>query len=310
MIPVTPTPAGPLSPPQHLDPEERWAIGIYSGPSPLRLSPAPGIRNPVLSHRDVSDADAHFVADPFTVRVDGTWHMFFEVLNAGTRKGEIGHAISDDGLRWQYRRRVLVEPFHLSYPLTFRWQGEIYMLPETLAAGCIRLYRAVSFPTDWRCVARWLEGSFADPTLFRHDGRWWLFACTDPEQHSELRLYHAEALAGPWQQHPKSPIVHRDTRRARPAGPVVARRGKLLRWAQDCGPRYGSAVVAFEITRLTPAEYQEQPIVGPAIPEASRRAWNRAALHHVDSHRLGDGRWLAAIDGHGPGWANNPRRAE
>src|SRR5262249_34417850 len=58
-----------------------WAIGLYTGESPLQLRPAPGTRNPVLTRSDVTDVPAVFVADPFLLRTSGVWHMFFEVLN-------------------------------------------------------------------------------------------------------------------------------------------------------------------------------------------------------------------------------------
>src|SRR5579871_836262 len=111
-----------------------WSIAIYSGDSPLRLASAPGVFNPVLSAANVTDVPARFVADPFMVKVDNLWHMFFEVLNNTPNLGEIGHATSKDALNWQYQRIVLKEPFHLSYPYVFRWNDDFYMTPETLGA--------------------------------------------------------------------------------------------------------------------------------------------------------------------------------
>lgn len=51
---------------------------------------------------------------------DGRWYMFFEVMNQDSDRGEIGLALSDDGIHWEYSQIVLVEPFHLSYPHVFR----------------------------------------------------------------------------------------------------------------------------------------------------------------------------------------------
>src|SRR4051812_33273086 len=98
-----------------------WSIGIYAGKSPLQLAPAPGAGNPVISAASVTDVPARFVADPFMLRENSLWHMFFEVLNDRNDRGEIGLATSPDGLTWQYRQIVLAEPFHLSYPYVFRW---------------------------------------------------------------------------------------------------------------------------------------------------------------------------------------------
>src|SRR6267142_1181613 len=109
-----------------------WSIGIYTGESPVKLRPAPNLRNPVLAASDVSDVPAVFVADPFMIRANDSWHMFFEVFNRETLKGEIGLAISANGRSWTYQRIVLQEDFHLSYPYVFEWEGEHYMVPETL----------------------------------------------------------------------------------------------------------------------------------------------------------------------------------
>ena len=157
-----------------------WSIGIYTGASPLRLRPADGVVNPILTREDVHDAPAGFVADPFMVRRGGVWNLFFEVLNQATDRGEIGLATSSDGFSWTYQQIVIAESFHLSYPYVFEWQGETYMLPETLGAQAVRLYRAETFPARWSCVASLVEGSCADPSIFRRDDKWWLFACTTP----------------------------------------------------------------------------------------------------------------------------------
>ena len=46
-------------------------------------------------------------------------------------QGDIGVAVSADrGLTWQHLGIALDEPWHLSYPFLFRWEGEVYMMPE------------------------------------------------------------------------------------------------------------------------------------------------------------------------------------
>lgn len=279
---------------------------MFAGPSPLALSPAPGANNPVITYRDITDAPAIFVADPFMVHHDdGLWYMFLEILNESTYNAEISLAVSGDGLNWQYEGIVLTEPFALSYSYVFKWQGDYYMLPEMYGEDYLQLYRADSFPTGWRPVATFLEGSpIADASIFRHRGYWYIFACPHPADHDELRLYWANDLDGPWREHPKSPLVTGDPRNARPGGRVVEWGEGLLRFAQDCYPRYGTGLCAFEITRLTPEEYTERPAGSPIRPPEPT-AWNSLAMHHIDAHRLEDGSWLAVADGH-----NHPSYAE
>ena len=78
--------------------DKKWAIGIYSGPSPLRPSPHKNLSNPVLTASQVTDVKARFVADPLMIRSGDTWYMFFEVMKANTSHGDIGFASSRDGL--------------------------------------------------------------------------------------------------------------------------------------------------------------------------------------------------------------------
>jgi hypothetical protein len=274
-----------------------WSIGIYTGASPLELRPAAGVVNPILTRADVHDVPAGFVADPFMLRRGNVWYMFFEVLNQASDRGEIGLATSSDGLSWTYQQIVLAESYHLSYPYVFEWQDEIYLLPETLGAQAVRLYRAETFPARWSCVGSLIEGSCADPSIFRRDGKWWLFACTTPYQHDTLRLYFADELLGPWREHPLNPIVNGNKHNARPAGRVLTSDGKLIRFSQDCAPLYGTQVRAFEIQELTSTSYIEEELPGSPVLVASGAGWNAVGMHHLDAHLREDGSWIACVDG-------------
>jgi len=274
-----------------------WAIGIYVGESPLHFLPAPGIENPVLSRSDVSDVPASFVADPFMIRSGGGWQMFFEVKNILTKQGEIGLAVSENGFAWTYSQIVLAEPFHISYPYVFECEGEYYMIPETLQAKAIRLYKAAGFPTHWTHVADLIDGTFADPSVFRFDGKWWMFACSAPFEHDVLRLFFADDLIGPWVEHPKSPIVENNARIGRSAGRVVTSNGQVIRYAQDCYPKYGAQVRALRILELTPTSYREEESDESPVLTSGESGWNGQGMHHIDPHLNPDGKWIACVDG-------------
>lgn len=287
--------AAPKGSSSHSETSWVWSIGIYAGKSPLQLSPA--AHNPVLSASDVSDVPARFVADPFMLRVDGLWHIFFEVLNNQNDRGEIGLATSRDGLTWQYRQIVLREPFHLSYPYVFRWQDDYYMIPETLGANAVRIYRAERFPTGWTYVKDLFSGTHADPSIFHWDKRWWLFTCPVPHQHDTLALYSAPDLTSTWIEHPNSPLITGNPRIARPGGRVLLHDGSLIRFTQDCFPIYGKQVRAFAITELTSTHYEEREVAQSPVLVPEGDGWNASGMHHVDAHRLEDGTFLACVDG-------------
>ncbi|MCK4822296.1 hypothetical protein KA005_41420, partial [bacterium] len=238
-------------------PPKIWSIGIYTGKSPLNLSSPDFIPNPVLTAEDVSDVPADFVADPFMVKEEGTWYMFFEVFNNRSQHGDIGLAVSQDGYNWTYRRIVLDMPFHLSYPFVFKWEDDYYLIPESFEADSVQLYKAEDFPARWILVGRLLEGNFVDSTILFHDQTFWLFAETNPKGNDRLSLFSSPLLTGPWAGHPQNPIIRKDANIARPAGRIVESSGHLLRFVQDDSPTYGNRIRAFEIRELTQNAYQE-----------------------------------------------------
>jgi CelD/BcsL family acetyltransferase involved in cellulose biosynthesis len=275
---------------------KEWAIAIYGGASLETLAALDHHDRPALTFNEVSDAPARFVADPFLARHDGEWILFFEILNASREKGEIAIARSTDAVTWRYDGTVLCEPYHLSYPYVFQAGDEWLMTPETIEPRAVLLYRADDFPRRWSVDCVLIEGAWADPTVFEHDGLWWMFACSRPFQHDRLELFWAENVRGPWQLHPRSPIAVDDPRRSRPAGRPRVIDGRLVRFAQDCRPDYGNAVRAFAITTLTRDEYAEAELQAPVIT-ASGSGWNANGMHTVDLHPWRGG-WIAAVDGY------------
>jgi len=279
--------------------KNQFSIGIYAGDSPFNLGPAKNLSNPVLARADIEDAPAGTVADPFMLKVDQSWFMFFEVLNQFHGKGEIAVATSRDALDWTYRRIVLAEPFHMSYPHVFEWDGKFFMLPETGRDQSVRLYKAHNFPFDWRLESILLEGQrYADSSIFRFEDRWWLFTDTGVSGKSPLlRLFFATDLYGPWTEHPESPLANGDLRISRPGGRVIIIKGVPYRFAQSIEPVYGTELRAFEIIELDTVRYRESPVgEGPLLGPGSD-AWNRHGMHHIDLHPVEGGSWLACVDG-------------
>ena len=272
----------------------KWSIAIYRGASPLGLSAVDPRGRPTLTARDVTDVPANAVADPFLLRRDGQLYLFFEVMNGDSDRGEIAYATSADGLTWQYGAVVLREPFHLSYPQVFEWQGSVYMIPETRQANSIRLYRADNFPAGWQFVATLQQGPFADSTLHFDGQLWWLFAQRGLD---ELCLLVSDSPLGPWRKHPSSPLWPGNRSRTRPGGRILCHDGQWIRFAQDGWPSYGSFLRAFAIDRLDEQGYEEHELPESPILSATRSGWNALAMHHIDALPMADGDWLAAVDG-------------
>jgi hypothetical protein len=283
----------------------RDSLGMYPDWSGIRDRPFPivpaDVNNPVLTADDVTDVNATFVADPFLLWTEDRWYMFFEVYVTAAGRGQIAFATSNDCLHWDYQRVVLAENWHLSYPFVFMYGGDYYMLPETSATHEVRLYRADDFPFRWAYVATLSSGRvFVDPTLLRYDNTWWLFV--GGASSGSCRLYYADALLGPWTEHPQSPIAL-GRAKSRPAGrSFVYAQDRIIRLAQKCDGVYGEAVRAFEVDMLSRTAYHEfeipeSPVLGPGGD------WAQVGMHHCDPWWVG-GQWIAAVDGRGDAnWA-------
>ena len=273
-----------------------FSIGMVEGTTPWNLRPIPGVHNPVFRNVNVTGMLTRFVADPFMVREKDRWYMFFEAVDQLERKGKIGLAESKDGLRWKYRQVVLTETCHLSYPYVFKWQDQYYMIPETFSKKAIRLYRAVDFPTKWEYVQDLIEGPYADSSIVRFNGRWWIITA-DPRGNRKMYVFFARDLTGPWYDHPLNPIYINNQHFARPGGRIIFDEGKLYRFAQDDYKLYGNKLWAFQITELSTTGYAEKLTPNNPILKASGKGWNALGMHQLDIHRVSKDRWIGCVDG-------------
>jgi hypothetical protein len=264
-----------------------WRVGwrFVDGPDVLDL-----LAQPASGWHDLPDDGYHFYADPFPFVYDGRTFLFVEDFDHRVGKGVISVVEYDASGPVGSPRPVLEHDVHLSYPFVVEHDGQVWMIPETCAAGTVELYRATRFPDSWERESVLLEGPEAsDTTPFVHDGRWWL-AATVREGGSfsdSLHLWSADDLRGPWHPHPANPVLV-DIASARPAGRVVLRDGRLLRPTQDGREGYGAALTLTEITRLDDDAF-EQRVVAHLGPGES---WPGRRLHTLN--RAGD---LEVVDG-------------
>ncbi len=271
-----------------------WSIKVFASNSVVTERPAEKVlKTPTLEATDVTDLPAEFIADPFIIIHNSKYYMFFEVLDKSTMKGVISFAQSEDGHSWKYGRMVLREDYHLSYPYVFEYCGECYMIPETIEAGKVLLYKAKKFPDDWEVVAELVNGKYADPSLFYYNQKWWMFASKE----GQLHLFHSNSLMEQWSEHPKSPLIRNNHHVTRLGGRVIVENNRIYRYTQDGKPTYGRAVRVFEITRLSDSCYEEKEI-NLVLNGTEANDWRKDGMHSIDQLKTGDNQWLVAVDGH------------
>ena len=290
--PSNPTYAGETIPPTTYD-------ELASIP-PTTVAPAAKVTNPVLTADDVTDfGNVDYVADPYIFIEEGTWHVFFEVVNdARSPDAAIGHATSSDGLDWEYEGIILEKAEHTSYPFVWKHNGEYYMSPPT--GQSIDLWRATSFPTDWERMGTVLEEDYFthDPVFVKRNDRWWLF--TDKGNENVMAFHSEELTASPdaWTPHANNPVVTDRRRAARQGGRPVVLDDTLYLFFQDLEYEYGGQVRAFRVTELTPDTYSDEEVEHSPVLTGFGDGWNSVKMHHIDPWALGDDNgWRCAVDG-------------
>jgi hypothetical protein len=276
----------------------RWAVAYRHAPAGRTHPPA---SLDIAAFTLLEDDGRRYYADPFLFEHQGRLHLFVEEVPDATRRGIVSHcALGPDG-RFPTPRPIIERPYHLSYPQVFAHGGEIWMLPETSAAGAVELYRADSFPGRFVLHARLIEGAFHDATLFEHGGRLWISAGSQSRGSSTwdgLSLFHAVRLEGPWTPHPANPVLL-DARSARPAGQLYRHDGTLIRPSQDCTRGYGAALT---LSRLDVGEatFRETAVATLTVPGDAGRLGRPGSPGILGPHTVNFAGGIEVIDLYAP----------
>jgi hypothetical protein len=239
--------------------EGHWRIGLRtlgSGEDPFG---AIDWRRDALWQWAPDDRKRYF-ADPFLFEEGGTTYVFCEEYPYATQKGVISVFALDATGGFGEPRVVLERPYHLSYPLIFRHDGQIWMMPESSANRTLEIFRADPFPYRWtldRVVLRDIE--ISDATPFEWRGAWWLMGATNEPGTSTwdcLSLFSSSGPLGPWTPSGDGPVLI-DASAARPAGNLFRRNGELWRPAQDCTDGYGSGLALCRVDELGPGTLRQ-----------------------------------------------------
>ena len=207
-----------------------------------------------------------FIADPFYVATDKQQWILVEDFDYKTGKGHVSQFEFPDGFTGDGELSTAIDADdHLSYPSIIQDNGRVYCVPENLSSGELRLFKLNQQQTeDWKWEFE--QNIFdtmpmTDPTFFFVDNRWWIFCLDGDNNHTEsdLLIFHAEKIAGPWIPHELNPVKS-DVRNSRPAGAMFRLNGKIFRPAQDSSECYGSALALNEVTKLSPTEFEEKQV--------------------------------------------------
>lgn len=238
---------------QELFKPEEWNVGISETP----LNKFTGNLKRHVLHWLPEPPKGRYYADPFGFMVGDDLHIVFEDYNYKTRKGKISQLVFSDG-KFGDMKTVIEEDFHLSYPSIFQHEGEIFCVPESVEAGQVRLYKFEKESGNFRFMKLLLmDFPGVDPTVFRHQGKWWLFASHKEHSNTNLHIFYSNQFDGPYVPHANNP-VKTDIRNSRPAGSPFIENDDLIRPAQDCSKTYGGRIALNKIVELTEITFFEE----------------------------------------------------
>lgn len=253
----------------------RWNVAFCKGGwKNLDMSLATVIGNP----------KGRFLADPFLVSRDGRDYCFVEDYDEQARKGAIS-AYEITGGKVTRLGEVLNEPFHMSFPFLFEYEGQLYMCPETSEANEIRVYKSVEFPLKWELAKILMaKTSAVDTVIFPQAGCWWMLTGIRLGEigdfGSEMFAFSAASpLSDRWTAHRGNPLVS-DANGGRNAG--FLRDGDIVYRPGQCQgfDLYGKSIVINRIDTLDADTYEEVAIakVVPPLFDGIKGA------HHIHSN--------------------------
>jgi hypothetical protein len=224
-----------------------------------------------------------FWADPFLIEEDGRTYCFVEeyVYEAG-KAHIVALEITSEGVITL--GTALSEPFHLSFPFLFKYNGSLYMCPEASGSHQIRVYRCTGFPLEWEHAATLMDDVWAvDSMLFEHGGKWWMLTNIDRSGSencdSELYLFSSDSpLSAQWAPHPKNPLMI-DPEGGRNGG-LILEPDAIYRLGQKHGfANYGESLRIYRIAELTDTVYLESHVLDLHRDFSSRTL----GIHHLST---------------------------
>ena len=153
-----------------------------------------------------------YLADPFIISNSGKNYCFVEEYSFKTSKGRIS-VYEINSTKALYLGHAIEEPFHMSFPYLFTFEGKTYMLPETSANNDIRIYESVKFPLKWKLKKILMKDIFAvDSMILFHDNLWWLLTNINPDNGTDACsdlciFYSSHPFSETWHEHKLNPLI-------------------------------------------------------------------------------------------------------
>lgn len=107
----------------------------------------------------------YWFADPFVFEHNSKLFVFYEAYDLIEKKGKIAYSLLV-GNKFSDPKIIIEGKCHLSFPYIFKFNGDIYIMPESSGDYDLKLYRASCFPHKWDLFKKALPDVFACDSIF------------------------------------------------------------------------------------------------------------------------------------------------
>ena len=197
----------------------------------------------------------YWYADPFVCHANGKEYVFVEALEYYNGLGRIAVAEVVGNTVGAFRI-VIQEDFHLSFPNIFQYDNIWYMLPETSAAGQMRLYKATNFPYEWELDTILLDQVKYVDTIFH-----FLSDTKAIGLAYDLEIKKAVPILLDMKEKKMSKTeLEGNYSLERPGGAIYEKKGKRYRVVQDCVRCYGDYLHFLNVQELSFEKMMEEEV--------------------------------------------------
>ena len=204
----------------------------------------------------IQNSFRYWAADPFVIDYKDKTFLFVELYDRIKRKGLIGYMDITKGPKNKFK--VVYEAnCHLSFPLCFIMDGELYSIPESNNIKKLLLLKWDSKKEVFEKIQSFMDGyCLADSIFITKDEETYMLTTvvTKEDNVSTLSLFKREGKE--FIASPLNPVVINKTT-ARNGGNIILKNGTIYRVSQDCSKGYGFAINLMQIDKLSLDDYKE-----------------------------------------------------
>ncbi len=187
-------------------------------------------------------------ADPFILSVtDKHIVLLVEEFSYRINRGRIAKLIVDKSSFHLLDMKIILDlDTHLSFPMIYRKNNEVFVLPENSASGKSTLYKFDFSNEKLIPVSVICNEPLTDAIFHKVGDQLYIFATKQPNPNGKtLSVYKVDKNT--WRIS-KTDMIDFDRNVARNAGSIFIHDGEIFRPAQDCDGSYGKGVVIQKIT--------------------------------------------------------------